>query len=70
MKKGLLLLGLAVALLTSCKKDYTCKCSVLFFSVPTVIEDVTKSEAKDKCADLEKTYNKEENSIPVSCKID
>jgi len=56
MKKGLLfILGVAFIAsmgFTSCKKDYTCTCTVEFFGVSssasTVIHD-TKKNAKDAC---------------------
>ncbi len=51
MKKSLLsAFGVALLLLaTSCKKDYTCTCTVLGVSNDTPLNDYTKSDAKEAC---------------------
>ncbi len=49
--KKLLILSVGVLLvagMTSCKKDYTCKCTVAGVSATTTIND-TKKNAESKC---------------------
>lgn len=38
---------------TSCKKDYTCECTVLGTTVPTEFKDVKKKDAQDDCDKLD-----------------
>lgn len=50
--KKLSILAVAVIFtlgLTSCKKDYTCTCTVGGVSSATEIKDAKKSDAKDAC---------------------
>lgn len=67
MKKLLLSIAafaLVATTMTSCKKEYTCECTVDFFGVKTttsgVIKD-TKKNAKESC--------EKNNSALVMCKI-
>ncbi len=60
MKKSIILLaGVAMLALASCKKDYTCECTdvPLLGTVPIEIKDAKKSEAKDACDALQATYS-------------
>jgi hypothetical protein len=63
MKKlfPLMVFALAATMFTSCKKDYSCTCTVTVGGVSTqqpaaTIKDATKKDAKSKCSDLEKGY--------------
>ena len=52
MKKTLLIgaLGVfAISALASCKKDYTCDCTISGQTVSTQIKDAKKKDAKDAC---------------------
>jgi hypothetical protein len=52
MKKVSFILGalfLLTVAMTSCKKDYTCVCTVGGISVNYTIANTTKSDAKTKC---------------------
>ncbi|MBM3185901.1 MAG: hypothetical protein FJZ67_06340 [Bacteroidetes bacterium] len=50
MKKIILLSGLTLLTLASCKKDWTCKCtSSIGGSESRTISDKTKSDAKADC---------------------
>ncbi len=50
MKKIILLSGLTILTLASCKKDWTCECtSSIGGSSSTTIGDKTKSDAKAEC---------------------
>ena len=40
---------IAVAALTSCKKDWNCVCTAGSLSSTSVIEDMTKADADAKC---------------------
>jgi hypothetical protein len=48
MKKVFALLAV-VALFGSCKKDWTCECTVLGFTTSGELKDMKKSEAQDSC---------------------
>lgn len=39
----------AVTVVTSCKKDYTCECTVLGFTGDTTLVDYSKKDAKAYC---------------------
>lgn len=50
--KKMFLSGMVVMMalsFSSCKKDYTCTCTIGGIEIPTTIKDVKKSEAKDDC---------------------
>jgi len=55
MKKLLTLLFVASLALTatSCKKDYTCECTVLGVAAPTTIANSSKSDAETACTALQ-----------------
>ena len=54
MKKVLILASvLFVFGMTSCKKDYSCDCTLTNGSVSAQYSGVKKSEAEDGCAELE-----------------
>lgn len=53
--------------LTSCKKDWTCECTVFGQTGSDVIKDKTKKDAKAECQ-----KNEDDGSafgIPVNCKL-
>jgi hypothetical protein len=74
MKKGIMILMavLFIAVLASCKKDYTCKCSWEYegidgmetSEVEFVIEDVSKGDAEEGC-----TYSAVAPGIEVNCEL-
>ena len=47
--KKIFALAIVVVALASCKKDYTCECTVLGQTVSSTIEKTTKSAATDSC---------------------
>ena len=49
--KKILIFSLVVGAiaLTACKKDHTCSCTVLGFTVDTTFTDMSKSDAKTAC---------------------
>lgn len=49
MKKALLVFGLGLFLLASCKKDYTCACKVNGQTVSTITITATKKNATSAC---------------------
>ena len=49
MKKGLIILGLVIFVMTSCKKDYTCSCTSSGQVVSTSIIKDTKRKAESAC---------------------
>lgn len=49
MKKVLAIAVLGVFGLASCKKDYTCTCTVDGESIKYELKDVKKKDAKDAC---------------------
>lgn len=57
MKKVFLLalVGGAFAM-TSCKKDYTCDCTVSGVNIPLEFKDAKKKDATDACDQAESTY--------------
>jgi len=57
MKKSILICGLALLGLTSCKKTWTCECKTVTTNQPNInqifsIPDQRKSDAKTQCADV------------------
>jgi alkyl hydroperoxide reductase subunit AhpC len=42
--------------LSSCKKDYTCVCTIDFFEYSEPLEDYTHSEARKKCDKIQEQY--------------
>ena len=50
---GFMALGLAF---TSCKKDYTCSCTVSTGNVAVVLENVSKGDAETACDASQTTY--------------
>lgn len=49
MKKMLFIAAIAVAGLTSCKKDYDCTCNILGQTTVSPIQNVSKGDAEDAC---------------------
>lgn len=50
MKKLIVIVAVGMSILTSCKKDWTCECSVngiQFSSTP--LKDMSKSDAESEC---------------------
>jgi hypothetical protein len=47
--KKVLTIGLLVLALASCKKDYTCECTIAGVTVPTEIKDAKKADAEATC---------------------
>lgn len=47
------LAALFIVGMTSCKKDYTCTCTVDGVSTSATIEDASKSDAQDACDELD-----------------
>jgi hypothetical protein len=62
MKKSIFVVaGVAMLALASCKKDYTCECTVttMGIAVPTLpaeFKDVKKKDAEEACDALQTTY--------------
>ena len=50
MKKVYMMLAVCAIALASCKKDYTCSCTVLGQTTETTIADAKKADAEDACA--------------------
>lgn len=60
MKKTLLIgaLGVfAISALASCKKDYTCNCTVNGNPIAIQIKDAKKKDAQTTCDEAETTYS-------------
>lgn len=56
VKKSLLFTAAAFAIiLSSCKKDYTCNCTVGLITTPTTIENSTKEDAEEECNTADET---------------
>jgi hypothetical protein len=49
MKKVYMMLAVCAIALASCKKDYTCSCTVLGQTADTVIPDAKKADAEEAC---------------------
>ncbi len=49
MKKLLVIAVIAVVGLASCKKDYTCSCTILGQTTVSEFKDVTQSDAEEAC---------------------
>jgi hypothetical protein len=49
MKKVYMMLAACAIALASCKKDYTCSCTVLGQTADEVYENTTKEEAEEAC---------------------
>jgi len=49
MKKVYMMLAVCAIALASCKKDYTCSCTVLGQTTDTPIEDSKKADAEEAC---------------------
>ncbi|MCO4813323.1 MAG: hypothetical protein KC454_01340 [Flavobacteriales bacterium] len=70
MNKILLLAG-AMVLFVSCKKDWTCSCTLNGSSVgSTTIKDKTKSQAKDECNEGDVSTSLLGFSVVTECEID
>jgi hypothetical protein len=68
MKKYLLILAAVgmIAGLSSCKKDYTCTCTVSGTTLPVLIENASKSDADDVCDAAQTTYQVSDPSATCS----
>jgi len=57
MKTILSVAAVAVLAFTmgSCKKDWTCSCTVSGFTIPTTLSNQSKSDATSKCNSIETT---------------
>jgi hypothetical protein len=54
MKNLLLIVGILFVFgAVSCKKDYTCTCTILGIESKSEIKDAKKSDAEDACSALE-----------------
>jgi hypothetical protein len=51
--KKILALSIVVASLASCKKDYTCDCTIAGQTTSTPINDAKKADAEDACNALD-----------------
>ena len=70
MNKILILAG-AMILFASCKKDWTCTCTLNGTNVgSTTIEDKTKSDAKDECNDGDISTSILGFPVVTECEID
>jgi len=76
MKKVILVAAVGVLALVSCKKDYTCACDVTTTGlinsttvVDTVYQDVSKSDAEDKCATNNSTVSAFGTTVTSVCEI-
>jgi hypothetical protein len=49
MKKVYMMLAVCAIALASCKKDYTCSCTVLGQTTDTTIPDAKKADAEEAC---------------------
>ena len=49
MKKVYMMLAVCAIALASCKKDYTCSCTVLGQTIDTTIPDAKKADAEEVC---------------------
>ncbi len=49
MKKVYMMLAVCAIALASCKKDYTCSCTILGQTTDSVIADSNKADAEDAC---------------------
>ncbi|MFD1553919.1 hypothetical protein DNU06_14055 [Putridiphycobacter roseus] len=49
MKKVILIAAVSMLALASCKKDYTCECTIDSEVYTYELKDVKKSDAKDAC---------------------
>jgi len=57
MKKLLFVFAIAaVGSLASCKKDYSCDCTVAGIEQSAPIENAKKGDAEDTCDDIEANY--------------
>ena len=78
MKKVLLVAFCAVGfIMVSCKKDRTCSCDVTTSGIvttsgtyDTTFVDVSKSEAKEKCDDLDGTVSVFGQTVTTECELD
>jgi len=70
MKKTLIVASLAVFVLASCKKDYTCTCKVNGISTgtATTIKD-TKKKAEEKCNENDATVTLQGVTFTSDCSI-
>jgi hypothetical protein len=76
MKKILLFAVIAVvgASFASCKKDYTCTCTIKETGSPdqtvsATIKNVTKSDAKKSCEGSVSTYNAMYGGASITCSL-
>lgn len=67
MKKILAVAALAVFVLASCKKDYTCKCTFTNGSVLNLeYSKVKKKDAESSCSNAETTYKAGDSGVKCS----
>ncbi len=71
MKKILLLSGLAILVLASCKKDYTCSCSstTVNLSLGNEVFNDTKENAEALCEAREITLQSASETANISCEL-
>ena len=50
--------------MTSCKKDYTCTCTIDFLGVKTTVSETAKMTKKDA-----KAWCEDENTTGVTCEL-
>ena len=49
MKKVYMMLAVCAIALASCKKDYTCSCTILGTTTDSTIQDAKKADAEEAC---------------------
>ena len=61
-------IGFIATVSSSCKKDYTCECTVNgTVQPPATITNTTKSDANKACSDIESTYKI--NATSATCTL-
>ncbi len=69
MKKNLFIGSfIAIAIMSSCRKDYTCVCTEDGFTQEYEYTSIKKDDAKSECEDQQNTFNA--NGQNVVCKLD
>ena len=61
-------IGFIATVSSSCKKDYTCECTVSGTTQTSTITNSTKSDADKSCTDIESTYKVADPSATCTLK--
>jgi len=71
MKKVILVFGLGLFLLASCKKDYTCTCTEYLDGIAYAEESITIHDTKSKATETcdKDDYAVDANGLSTSCEI-